>query len=79
MCTFYIVELLCHSEHHFAMLSLNQQNFTCGSPLSPEAWSFSFIRATLAAVALFLAPLRPLLFDTSFDSVMTSQVNRDKT
>lgn len=43
-------------------------DFTCGSPLSPAACSFSFIRATFAAVAAFFAPLRPLLLDPSFDS-----------
>lgn len=43
--------------------------FTCGRPLSPAACSFSFINATFAAVALFFAPLRPLLLVTFFDSV----------
>lgn len=48
----------------------SKESFTCGSPLSPAACSFSFIRATLAAVAALLAPLRPLLLDPSFDSEM---------
>lgn len=39
---------------------------TCGRPLSPVACSFSFIRATLAAVALFFAPFLPLLVSEFF-------------
>lgn len=42
------------------------QALTCGSPLSPAACSFSFMSATLAAVALFLAPFLPLLGGTFF-------------
>ena len=33
--------------------------FTCGVEASPTAWSFIFIRATLAARLLDLAPPRP--------------------
>lgn len=55
--------------HH----SCDSEDFTCGSPLSPAACSFSFINATLAAVALFFAPLRPLLLDPSFDSELSQE------
>lgn len=65
--------------------SIDSWDFTCGSPLSPAACNFSFIRATFAAVALFFAPLRPLLLDPSFDSEQPPgtkenkiQVNRSK-
>lgn len=39
---------------------------TWGKDLSPEACVFSFINATFAAVSLFFAPLRFLLFASSF-------------
>lgn len=76
MCSLYIITCYVIVNIIFAVLSLNRQDFTCGNPLSPEACSFSFIRATLAAVALFLAPLRPLLFDPSFDSRVRSQARQ---
>lgn len=44
----------------------NQVWLTWGKDLSPHACIFSFINATFAAVSLFLAPLRFLLFISSF-------------
>lgn len=43
----------------------NQAWLTWGKDLSPHACIFSFINATFAAVSLFRAPLRFLLFISS--------------